>query len=649
MTRGTKRGLVVTLVSVAGVLAAAASIRNWNILREPIAHAVESRTGRSLRIGGDLEIALGWRQLHVRTADVTFSNPAWANRKNMIDVGQVALDIALFPLLRGKIVFQDVRLDQATLDFEKSRDGRKNWLLDRHQRDSTARVAVRHLALRDGRVDYDDPAEGTQLNARVATSQTRADGPSSLSFTVQGRYRGEPLVAQGAGDPVLALRDETRPYRLNVSGKIGQTSVSADGRITNLVKLSAADLQISLSGASLAQLYPLLGVVFPDTPSYTTHGRLVHGPHLWRYEKFSGRVGHSDIAGSLSVDTGNRPPVLVASLDSTRLDISDLGPVVGAARAGSGSADNPPVKADRILPQQPFRTARWNHMDAEVTLKAGSIIRPEALPLEKLSTHLQLRDGRLELDPLQFDIAGGTLAGSVTLDGRTEPIRAAAALTARKLKLARLFPTFDPAMTSIGEFNGIIELKGRGDSVAAMLGNAHGRVSLVIDGGEVSKLMMETVSLHLLEMLKLKLSGDEPVRVRCGIADFGVNEGVMQARMLVLDTDVSRINGSGRIDLGQERIDLTVLPTTRKLSLVALRTPIHVEGRFAHPQVELDKGKLALRGLGAIALGAINPALALIPLIDPAGDAGGACRRLLGETGQAGRTPGSAAGAHNAP
>lgn len=648
MTRGTKRGLAVTLVGVAIVLVAVASIRNWNILREPIARAVETRTGRSLQIGGDLEIALGWRDVHVRVADVTFSNPPWASQKNMIDVTNGAFDIALFPLLRGKIVFQDVRLDHAVLDFEKSRDGRKNWLLDRNQRDSTARVVVRHLAVRDGRVVYDDPAEATHLSARIATSEARPDAASPLTFTVQGRYKGEPLVAQGAGDPVLALRDETRPYHLNVSGKIGQTSVSADGHLTNLLNLSAADLQISLRGTSLVQLYPLLGVVFPDTPPYTTHGRLVHGPHQWRYEKFSGRVGKSDITGSLSVDTGTSRPVLVASLNSTRLDISDLGPVVGAGRAGPAGAASKPVPEGRILPQQPFRTARWNHMDADVTLMAGSIIRPEALPLQKLSTHLQLRDGRLVLDPLQFDIAGGTLAGSVKLDGRSAPIRAAAALKVRKLKLAQMFSTLDPAMTSIGEFNGIIDLKGQGDSVAAMLGSADGRVSLVIGGGEVSKLMMETVSLHLLEMLKLKLSGDEPVRVRCGIADFDVKQGVMQSDMLVLDTDVSRIDGSGRIDLGEERIDLTVLPTTRKLSLVALRTPIHVEGSFVHPQVGLDKGKLVLRGLGAIALGVINPALALIPLIDTAGDARSDCRRLLKEAAQPARKPVSAPAARDA-
>jgi len=295
----------------------------------------------------------------------------------MIEVRHATVDIAIFPLFRGQIVFQDVQLDQAALSFEKSRDGRRNWLLDHRQRDSQARVAIRHLAVSDGRVEYDDPAQDTRLSARITTSK-RGPGraPAPLTFTVQGRYKGEPLVAQGAGDTVLALRDETRPYRLNVSGKVGQTAVGADGHITNLLKLSAVDLRIVLSGASLAQLYPLVGVVFPDTPPYRTHGRLVHGPHQWRYEKFSGEMGRSDIAGSLGIDTGGRRPLLSASLDSTRLDISDLGPLVGAGHAGEGPAAAKSASTG-ILPNKAFRTRRWNHMDADVTLSAGSMNAPK--------------------------------------------------------------------------------------------------------------------------------------------------------------------------------------------------------------------------------------------------------------------------------
>ena len=630
--------LVAMLVVVAALFLVAAAVPNWNWLRGPIAHAVGVKTGRTLRVGGDLDLAFGWRQAHIRASHVTFSNPPWATRNNMIDVEEVALDVALLPLFRRQIVIDDVRLHHAELAFEKSLDGRKNWLLDRNQRDDKARVVVRHLAFSDGRVAYDDPARGTRLNARVATSQGGPGRPAgTLTFSVQGHYRGQALVAQGTGDGVLALRDSRTPYHVDVAGQIGPTRVRADGRITNLLKLSAVDLQIALRGSSLAQLYPLLGVVFPDTPPYATRGRLLHSAHQWRYEKFTGRVGKSDIAGTLRVDTGTARPYLVAELNSKSLNFADLGPLVGTRQGQRAAAPSARPAPGRVLPDTAFRTERWTRMDANVTLNAESIVRPEALPLSRLSTHLQLRDGYLTLDPLRFDVAGGTLAGSVRLDGRRSPIRAAAALNARKLELAQLFPTLDRSKTSLGEFNGTLDLKGRGDTVAAMLGSADGQVSMLIDGGEISKLMMETVSLHVLEMLQLKLAGDEPVRIRCGIADFGVAKGVMQPSALVLDTDITRIDGAGRIDLGQEALDLTIRPKTRKLSLVALRTPIHVHGSFAHPQVSLDKGRLAMRGLSSVALGAVNPALALIPLIDAGPGAESGCRRLIEEANLPGR------------
>lgn len=67
------------------------------------------------------------------------------------------------------------------------------------------------------------------------------------------------------------------------------------------------------------------------------------------------------------------------------------------------------------------------------------------------------------------------------------------------------------------------------------------------------------------------------------------------------------------------------------VSPVALHTPIHVRGSFANPEVDLDKGKLTLRGLGAVALGAINPALALVPLIEANTANDSECRKLIAE------------------
>ena len=351
---------------------------------------------------------------------------------------------------------------------------------------------------------------------------------------------------------------------------------------------------------------------------------------LWRYEKFSGQIGKSDIVGTLEVDVHTHRPMLTGSLHSNKLNFADLGPLVGAKKGNVAVVQS--VGQGRVLPSTPFRTERWDKMDADVTLTAASIVRNEALPINNLSTHLHLNNALLTLDPLKLGVAGGTLGGLVKLDGRTSKIKASTDLKARRIRIAELFPTLDKTHTSIGLVNGDIDLKGSGNTIASMLGSADGRLALVVNQGEISKFMMEAVGLHLLEMLQLTIAGDKNVQINCGVADFGVKNGVMTPNMLMLDTDVTRINSSGVIDLDDEKLDLIIIQKSKKLSLVSLRPPIHIRGNFAKPNISLDKSKLATRGLGAVALGIVNPLLALLPLIEPGKDKDADCGRLISET-----------------
>jgi len=286
-----------------------------------------------------------------------------------------------------------------------------------------------------------------------------------------------------------------------------------------------------------------------------------------------------------------------------------------------------------VLPDLPFKTDRWNSVDAEVSLQARTIRRAKELPLENLTTHLSLRDAVLRLDPLNFGLAGGELNAVIALDGRADPIQVQAQVRAKKVLLEKLFPTFAQSQTSVGQINGEFNLSGHGNSVASMLASAQGKVGLVVTGGEISKLMMEKVGLHLWEILQLNLSGDRLVKLRCVVADFDVQSGKMQANALIFDTQVTTLIGVGSIDLGQEQLDLTFNQKTKNTSPVALRSPIYIRGSFARPEVGVDKMRMAQRALGALVLGIVNPLLALIPLIDAGPGQDSDCAQLVRKAG----------------
>ena len=614
------------------------AIFGWNWLRGPIERMTTEHTGRVLAINGDLTVKFGWPLPHIRAAAVSFANPAWAREKQMLTADAVDVTIHLPQLLARNIVLPEVRLERPIVFLEQASDGRRNWLLDLHQQDEEARVRIDRLTLDQGRLGYDDVGQKTSIRAELSTTGAQANEPG-VSFSAQGQYKGMPLKAHGTGGPVLGLRDEATPYPLQTEITVGHTSVKADGSITSLLKFSAADMRLAVRGDSLAQLFPLLGIAFPETRTYATEGHLLHLANTWSYKEFSGRIGGSDIAGTLRVDTGGKRPAMKADLISKVLDIADLGPLIGvqtgsvdaarqAAPPQSQSAAPTPVLA-RVLPDMPFKTDRWDSVDAEVTLKARTFRHARELPLEDLVAHLSLRDSVLTLDPLDFGVAGGQLNAVIALDGRSDPILAHARLKARKIQLAKLFPTSELGKTSIGQLNGDFDLTGKGNSVRRMLANSSGKVDLVVAGGKISKLMMEKAGLHLWEILELKMAGDRLVTLRCAVAGFDVKQGNMQANALIFDTEVTTISGTGSIDLADEKLDLTLNQKTKYTSPVALRSPIYVRGSFAKPAVEVDKGRVAARALGALALGLVNPLLTLIPLIDAGPGKDSDCGQLV--------------------
>lgn len=565
----------------------------------------------------------------------------------MVSAEMVEISIDLPQLLRGDVVLPVVHLVKPTVFLEQGSQGKKNWLLDSEQQDENARIRISQLTLDQGTLGYDDRTAKTHIRSEISSVDILPASPATLTssgvtFKATGQYRGLALQAKGTGGSVLALRDETIPYPLQVDLTAGRTRIQAKGTVTGLIQRSAVDMRLAVSGDSLEQLYPLLGIPAPATHAYAAQGRLMHSGNSWRYQGMAGHVGASDIAGTAEVAVGGKRPALTAVLTSNLLDLEDLAPVIGmratpdkpvanaTAVGATAPATTPAAPHTGVLPDIPFKTDRWTSMDADVRLHAKQIRRAKELPLDDLTVHLLLRDAVLTLSPLDFGVAGGHLRAELTLDGRNDPIRAKGQLKVNKLLLSKLLPAAAVnQQASIGEINGVFTLNGTGNSIKSMLATADGKVGLLVNHGEVSQLLMEKAGLHLWEILRLKLTGDKRITLRCAVADFDVKNGVMTTNAFAFDTAVTTLLGSGNIDLVHESLDLTLTQKTKNTSLLALTTPIYVRGSFAHPSVGIDKGRVAVRAAGSVALGLLNPLLALIPLIDPGPGQDSDCAQLL--------------------
>ncbi|MBV8622561.1 MAG: AsmA family protein [Herbaspirillum sp.] len=661
------RTILWLLASLIAVLAAAILFIltfDWNRAKPWINDRVSSAIGREFVIQGDL--SLHWQRTEATVPPASFwarwlpwprlqaedlrlgNPPAFAQSGPMATVRRVTFTLNPLPLLVHKISLPSLEVQDPSVSLLRNREAVNNWTFKSSSDGPSAwQLQLGRIALRQGKLALDDAVDKINVNAAIDTLDPATERLYGLGWKLTGSFNGAPVSGQGKAGGVLSLQDPQQPYPLLAEIKVGKTAIGVRGTLTKPAQLAALDLRLSVSGASMGNLYPLTGVLLPETPPFATEGRLIGkidaGHSEWTYEQFSGKVGQSDIHGDLRYATGGGAarPSLSGTLSSNELRFEDLAPLIGAdsnaQKSERGAQERQPV--DKILPVKTFSTEAWGALDADVRLTGKRIIKHKDLPINDLQAHLMLKDKVLTLAPLDFGVAGGTLSSTIRLDGQAAQMKSEISLVARKLKIQKLYPQLDASRTSFGEINGDARLSATGNSVAAMLGSANGEVKTLVNQGAISKFLLEAAGLNVGNVVISKLFGDKEVRLNCLAGDLPVRNGVMDVKTLLLDTEDALIVVDGSIDMKQEKLDLNIHPKSKGLRIISLRSPLYVSGSFRSPDVGVNKGVLALRAGGAVALGLLAPVTAILPLINIDRDQQADCAHLLDEARKAPQAP----------
>lgn len=623
---------------------------DWNWFRAPIERYVFKKTGRHLQIEGDIKVALGFPPT-IRIGKLRYENPEWSQEKQMASVEDLEFVPNLRSLFSPVVIIERLRVAGSDVLLERSKDGKRNWVFGKSDDPEAPAPEIRSLTIDHGVIRWRDGLDDLEARAEVGTEAQDTQGqpqrlPTVIAFS--GTYKEMPFSGSARAGSVLGLRDSGVAFPLQARGKIGATSFEIDGTFIDIRQLAGVDARVKIAGPDWSRLYPIVPVPLPHSPPFSIEGRFKNQGAHYAYENFKGIIGGSDIGGT-AVFTPKQPRHhLAASFHSKILDLKDLGPMIGihssgAADKGRGTVSSERKKAGapaapaRVLPKEPFRLERLNAIDADITLKAGQIRRPEGLALEDLTATLKLADGVLTLAPLNFGFAGGNIISNITLNAKQDPIATQATISLRSLRLNKLFPTVKLTKESEGAMGAKIKISGRGNSLAAMLATATGEGNFAISGGTLSNLLMEFFGLDGSEIIKFLVIGDRETAIRCGAASFEIQDGLATSRSIVLDTADTQIEGSGDVNLRDEQLDLTLKPHPKDVSILVVRSPIHITGSFAKPDVSIDKGGLIKRLGSAVLLGLINPLAALIPLIETGTGTDANCNQLLATVEEAQR------------
>lgn len=231
----------------------------------------------------------------------------------------------------------------------------------------------------------------------------------------------------------------------------------------------------------------------------------------------------------------------------------------------------------------------------------------------------------------------GEVRGQLQLDARrTEPrweadlrwdgVRLEQWLTVRNQRAAE---AGHPPHYVSGRLAGRTTLQGTGRSTAAVLASLTGTTSMWVRQGALSHLLIEALGVDIAQGLGLLITGDQPLPMACAVLRMTAENGLVKTDAGVIDTPDSTLLVSGVVSLADEQLGLRLTTRPKDFTPLSLRAPILLRGSFTEPQVSLDTKAIGLKGLAALALAAVNPLAALIPLVDPGEAEGQGCQAAL--------------------
>lgn len=572
--------------------------------RSRIESEASAYSGRKTKIE---KISIDWgATAHVHLAGVNIANTDWGKTEHMFKADEIDFDIRLWPLLKGDIVLPNLVLHKPDVVIEVGDKEQLNWSFGESPVAAevgkaiapTRRVQtplIGRLQITEGKLQYQDPKRKLALDGAISTASGKAGDQQQAELSLKGRLESQPLTVHFVGGSALMLRDTKEPYPIDLDIAYAGTRLVAKGTVQDPFAWTGANVDLTLSGPNLSEIYPLLGIPGPPTPPYRIAGKLDREPGKWKFVNTKWHVGDSDLAGDIFIDDTKTPEFLTARLVSNNLAFKDLAPLVGAPPGKTGNVNAQQAATQQqleatgdLFPNVPLHVERLRAMNMDVTLDAKRVIAPDYLPVQALAFRVLINNGVATAKPLTLSlVGGGTIAGEMSIDAKTDNPAVKTNLKLSNIELGAFFRNSKYFDTTQGKIQGRVNLTGHGRSLAQVMSRADGHVEAAIGNASVSSLMVSLAGLQLFDALILYIAGDQRIPILCAMGRLDFRQGTVTLNKTLLDTQKSVLDVQGQVALQNQVVNVQVKAHPKSFDLLDLHGPVAIEGKLRSPKVSI--------------------------------------------------------------
>jgi len=496
----------------------------------------------------------------------------------------------------------------------------------------------------DLKVDLGKP-ETVKVAVTGAVRDVLAQRGVALTVTASGAevarlgdLAGTPIPALGPFSARMAVGDggpNGTPSISDLKAELGRPEtlkLDLAGAIRDVLGRRGIALTVAAASPDIGAVAKGLGHDVPSLGALKLNAKVTDpAPGRYALGDLALTLGQTDLAGAASVAVTGARPVITASLTANQIDaVALMAPAAAVAPPRPGvPAPSPapaPVRSNKVFPSDPLPFDLLAKADADIRLTAKTV-RLDPTPLTNVALTATVRNGELTVKPLTASVAGGTVSVDLTANAGTKAV--ATRVEAKGIELGPLLKaTRTTDIINGGRTDAVIDVRGAGGSVAAVMASLNGTSSVAVGRGEIASSYTDILGTGVVGFFaRLQESRGARETLNCIVARHDIRNGVASARVFLFDTNKVSVPGGGAVNLGTEAIDMKLEPKAGRTASVDFNVPgIRVGGTLSRPVFTPDAADLLKGGVGA-AVGAIvlGPAGVLAPLAGAGSVAGDAC------------------------
>ena len=280
-------------------------------------------------------------------------------------------------------------------------------------------------------------------------------------------------------------------------------------------------------------------------------------------------------------------------------------PVAGTPVAANPDINEPPepetavpvgVDSQIVFDREPLDFSGLQGFNLDLEILIDEIIGVD-YAIDQLAGRVKLDDGVLRISPMHLTFEGGIADLELVLSTRNTP-SVILKLTADDLLLEKLIADVQKEVPVKGKAHLSIDLNSKGYSPHELASSLSGEISFSLENASVPKIYVELLAADVFGwMTRMATFETAYTTLNCVMTGFDVDQGVAKSKLLFADGPQLSIEGTATLDLGQETIDMELLPKQKKRVHSSV-SAVKVTGSLANPDVEASPSKAVAKTIG---------------------------------------------------